>query len=475
MARKTVQQIGSHFSPKLRLTTLNCEHPARDSYHRNATAACQRHYSLRTVTTKMNNAINITPGMKRRHAKVRTGCVTCKTRRIKCDEQKPECSRCRIGGRKCIYAVPRTWIFEPENECSAPSPALTDSLADDAERRAIVFYREQTAPAFSGGDHLTKQFWTNFVLQVANSEPTVWHLAVALAAKHESLPLSKHESPAAGQLARKHYSTALSTLSKNLPQMRPDIVLLCSQVLLAYSNIDEDATSNSAALEHMIMGVAILRQENTGDNVVDCLRKFIEPMFAALELITAMYSVPLSGVPLRCSVDEPQPILPTHFSDILQAKTYLVRLLRWRFYSELHPGQKNELHLLKPKGSLTNPFSIWRHLFFEYSERVRLQDAAAHAKAQQVMFEYKLLEALNTAFTNPKYCSITRVRVVEVDLSIATRLLVACSIERDPLYSNSSPLAIEQDIHSDNVTIWPSAKTVGIQGTRQIVHVCLSM
>ncbi|KAJ6004774.1 transcriptional regulator family: Fungal Specific TF [Penicillium herquei] len=29
------------------------------------------------------------------------GCLTCRTRKLKCDEQKPECSQCRKGGREC--------------------------------------------------------------------------------------------------------------------------------------------------------------------------------------------------------------------------------------------------------------------------------------------------------------------------------------------------------------------------------------
>ncbi|RAK94923.1 uncharacterized protein BO80DRAFT_460199 [Aspergillus ibericus CBS 121593] len=31
----------------------------------------------------------------------RTGCLTCRTRKLKCDEQKPECSQCRKGAREC--------------------------------------------------------------------------------------------------------------------------------------------------------------------------------------------------------------------------------------------------------------------------------------------------------------------------------------------------------------------------------------
>ena len=45
---------------------------------------------------------DLADGRKRRqHAKVKTGCITCKIRRKKCDETKPACLRCTKTGRKC--------------------------------------------------------------------------------------------------------------------------------------------------------------------------------------------------------------------------------------------------------------------------------------------------------------------------------------------------------------------------------------
>lgn len=46
--------------------------------------------------------------------KTRTGCLTCKRRRVKCDERKPTCAACEKVKTKCEgYAVPKTWLFEP--------------------------------------------------------------------------------------------------------------------------------------------------------------------------------------------------------------------------------------------------------------------------------------------------------------------------------------------------------------------------
>ncbi|PSN71163.1 hypothetical protein BS50DRAFT_275798 [Corynespora cassiicola Philippines] len=40
---------------------------------------------------------------KRPHRKVKSGCSTCKRRKIKCDEEKPQCSNCARYAAECVY------------------------------------------------------------------------------------------------------------------------------------------------------------------------------------------------------------------------------------------------------------------------------------------------------------------------------------------------------------------------------------
>src|SRR5690349_9284878 len=49
--------------------------------------------------------------------KVRTGCITCKTRHVKCDERKPTCFRCEKAGMKCAG-----YITNPEPRISRRAP-----------------------------------------------------------------------------------------------------------------------------------------------------------------------------------------------------------------------------------------------------------------------------------------------------------------------------------------------------------------
>lgn len=40
---------------------------------------------------------------QKKHKRTRTGCYTCRSRRVKCDETLPICDRCRKGNRNCVY------------------------------------------------------------------------------------------------------------------------------------------------------------------------------------------------------------------------------------------------------------------------------------------------------------------------------------------------------------------------------------
>lgn len=43
---------------------------------------------------------------QKKHKRTRSGCFTCRARRIKCDESRPVCERCKKGSRDCVYPSP---------------------------------------------------------------------------------------------------------------------------------------------------------------------------------------------------------------------------------------------------------------------------------------------------------------------------------------------------------------------------------
>ncbi|EER40201.1 C6 finger domain-containing protein [Histoplasma capsulatum var. duboisii H88] len=47
------------------------------------------------------------PSDRRKHKRTRSGCFTCRSRRVKCDETHPICDRCSKGKRDCVYPPPQ--------------------------------------------------------------------------------------------------------------------------------------------------------------------------------------------------------------------------------------------------------------------------------------------------------------------------------------------------------------------------------
>lgn len=69
--------------------------------------------------------------------KSRSGCITCKERRVKCDEERPECRRCLMSGRRCEGYSP-----SPASSASSPIPD-SPSMAlhvRDSEKRTYDYF-----------------------------------------------------------------------------------------------------------------------------------------------------------------------------------------------------------------------------------------------------------------------------------------------------------------------------------------------
>ncbi|WPV27842.1 hypothetical protein CLAFUW7_07738 [Fulvia fulva] len=58
-----------------------------------------------------------------KHRRTRSGCYTCRQRRVKCDETHPVCERCRKGKRECTY---------PGSTSSSTKPPRTGSRSKDS-------------------------------------------------------------------------------------------------------------------------------------------------------------------------------------------------------------------------------------------------------------------------------------------------------------------------------------------------------
>ncbi|KIW24009.1 uncharacterized protein PV07_09748 [Cladophialophora immunda] len=198
----------------------------------------------------------VKPRIKQLHHKVRSGCTTCKHRRIKCDEHKPSCKRCTRSGRVCLgYNPPRPWIFEGvEPKKRAATSALesesggnpdSSSWQDpylaatidvlfgdtDEERRSLDFWLRGTGPTL-GNFGPDNDFWCCFVPRWAWQSPIVRHLMVAAALVDEQLGLyRKATTSRVTPRVIWHYHAAITRMAN---AKAPDKVNLTVACLVAW-------------------------------------------------------------------------------------------------------------------------------------------------------------------------------------------------------------------------------------------------
>ncbi|KIW66981.1 hypothetical protein PV04_06259 [Phialophora macrospora] len=111
------------------------------------------------------------------------GCLTCKIRKVKCDQTLPHCKRCLHTGRKCEGPVPRRIRFvedatvTPSDSILLPEVTLFAPQHSDDERWAFNYFLHRAAPVFAGV--VDGPFWLELVPRLAQSHAFVWNMVIS--------------------------------------------------------------------------------------------------------------------------------------------------------------------------------------------------------------------------------------------------------------------------------------------------------
>lgn len=131
----------------------------------------------------------VKPGQRKRafKPKARTGCLTCKIRRLKCDEGKPHCYKCISSGRECEGYAPdlrqqylRVSGIRLDSLISNPSTPVGDGPRDT---RSYQFFFERTLIDFT--KTFANPLWTAIIPVLTRYEPSICHAVLSLSKFHE--------------------------------------------------------------------------------------------------------------------------------------------------------------------------------------------------------------------------------------------------------------------------------------------------
>lgn len=231
--------------------------------------------------------------------------MTCRKRRVKCDEAKPGCQRCLKAGRQCDgYQPVRTWLFEPRGKRDVSRSGSVLSPLDQAGSQSASRYAVKTDGAIASpgnvvplhhnsrregaqpsvlsqpsGAYQTMDEQRAFkwymerlvVIPIRYSDPWIWevlvpqiafshrgprHILMALALLHESsAPAIRITGLASRGPIVRHLNVAYNCLAMSNPSM---CVMLLSGLLLQF--LESLAQNITVAQRHLTNCAKILEE-----------------------------------------------------------------------------------------------------------------------------------------------------------------------------------------------------------------------
>ncbi|KAK2594285.1 hypothetical protein QQS21_007991 [Conoideocrella luteorostrata] len=258
------------------------------------------------------------PSGRKGSRKVRTGCITCKLRKVKCDEAKPACLRCLRSGRLCDGYLDAS--TRSETLIRHISPTVEFENADG--RRAFDYYHSRLVPVLSG--IYNSEFWGETVLQLGLTEAVVHHSLLSLSSFLEcGLAKDGIDRTRERNYAFREYGKAITAMREWNAERGTMAIPLLVCVLLTCIEFILDR--GQASQLHICQGRRLLSHlENKNSPSLDMVKRDLVPMFSRLSLACFLFGSRPEPIPdmLKNLIST-----PSEFMNLRDAKDRLYHLL----------------------------------------------------------------------------------------------------------------------------------------------------
>ncbi|KAF5555747.1 hypothetical protein FMEXI_1434 [Fusarium mexicanum] len=289
--------------------------------------------------------------------KARTGCMTCRIRKIKCDEARPGCQRCIGTGRKCDgygdtdSATKQTLIIR---ERPPITRALNHDLGVESSFHAFDYYRGHVSHQV--GDTVDSDFWGDLVLRLAPTDAAIRHAISAISLIPAIVEYNK------AILAVRSWPLATESRVKPLLVC---LLFVCTEFMLGHEH-------QNAAKMHILQGrrlLANIKDRKTPET--DIIRQYLAPIYLRLAYVgNGRVEVPrhllqMTTAPLKfASLADARCVL-YYLVDIGFTLIYEVKSYRSKGANE--ETSDTEEHTLQSRYKhLTRELANWRHAFEAY-------------------------------------------------------------------------------------------------------------
>ncbi|CRG89099.1 hypothetical protein PISL3812_06134 [Talaromyces islandicus] len=229
---------------------------------------------------------------RRFHAKSRNGCFRCKTRKVKCDVQKPVCGHCSRRNEECIFPQEPTRRLDllgdanSENDMSA---AFTESHLNDwaplatarpsnPDHFLLQNFLSRVTPIVTHS-HSLQEIWALRIIEDGYSHSHLMHGMLAVSALHyaQTATTSKAEADYYRELAIDHHDYSVSLFRPMLTGLNAQnfdplyassiLIIMFNAVFLGSSETSPSSNlaSDIVSLCQLAKGVTTMRAQ-AGDN-----------------------------------------------------------------------------------------------------------------------------------------------------------------------------------------------------------------
>ncbi|OHW95336.1 C6 zinc finger domain-containing protein [Colletotrichum incanum] len=310
--------------------------------------------------------------------RAKTGCITCKVRKVKCDEARPVCNRCVNTGRKCDgYAILPMGTYSWA-QLLRPPPT---KMAPYAEHRALAFFRTDVAPGLAGV--FDSYFWTHLVTQISYEEPAVKHAALAISSLYENFnkdPLDR--SCAKNFFAITHYNESIKHLRNT--NNRERVLFVC----VLFVCIEMLRGEYQSAIDHCRHGIEILNSIHFRS---DFTKSHLEPAFCRLSVAPFCLGVRPDAFPNIAS-SHPAPTAPfDSLSDVQAAlDPLLIRAIRfiraadgYRLGDQSYP--EPNAYTIEEREEINDLLDAWLIGFQAFKKRKAIQKCQLNAIREDII------------------------------------------------------------------------------------------
>ncbi|KAH8130854.1 hypothetical protein LI328DRAFT_159129 [Trichoderma asperelloides] len=288
------------------------------------------------------------PKAKTGNRKVKTGCQTCKKRRVKCDEEKPACQRCISTGRVCdgygiwgggnaygssnkapsLSKLSLTYYKKMPVPLNVVSMSQMHRIAGRPASIGFEYFRRYTSTKLPG--LFESGFWDSLVLQASDQEPAVLHAVTALGAAHKN---DEH-------ISLIEYNKAIQHLRQSLNSSDRDALRVSLITCLLFVCIELLRGGFKAGYAHLSNGLRILHEIQRRDGITtnneiilrsraQSVEDTLVEVFSRLNLQTALFGHVSAYLLFVGDTDQaPRTYdIPPAFSSIREAKKHIDALI----------------------------------------------------------------------------------------------------------------------------------------------------